>query len=75
MSGCAGWWRAPLCRGASGAGRRRHGAGTARPSREAELDTHYHYGEPVLVFDEAGGFAWCQSHFDGYVGYVEAAAS
>jgi hypothetical protein len=43
-----------------------------RPSREAELDTHYHYGEPVLVFDEAGGFAWCQSRFDSYVGYVEA---
>ena len=42
------------------------------PSRRAELDTFYHYGEPVLVFDEAGGFAWCQSLFDLYVGYVEA---
>jgi hypothetical protein len=35
------------------------------------LDTHYHYGEPVLVFDEARGKAWCQSLVDDYVGYVE----
>jgi cell wall-associated NlpC family hydrolase len=38
----------------------------------AEIDTFYHYGERVLVFEEAGGHAWCQSLFDGYVGYVEA---
>jgi cell wall-associated NlpC family hydrolase len=38
----------------------------------AEIDTFYHYGEPVLVFEEAGGHAWCQSLFDNYVGYVEA---
>ncbi len=43
-----------------------------RPSPSAELDTFYHYGEEVRVFDEAGGYAWCQSLFDGYVGYVEA---
>ena len=37
--------------------------------------THFcHYGEPLLVFDEADGFVWCQSQFDRYVGYVEAAA-
>jgi cell wall-associated NlpC family hydrolase len=43
-----------------------------RPAPQAETDTFYHYGEPLLVFDEAGGYAWCQSLFDGYVGYVEA---
>ncbi len=43
-----------------------------RPEPQAEIDTFYHYGEEVLVFDEAGGYAWCQSLFDGYVGYVEA---
>jgi cell wall-associated NlpC family hydrolase len=43
-----------------------------RPEPQAEIDTFYHYGERVLVFDEAGGYAWCQSLFDGYVGYVEA---
>jgi cell wall-associated NlpC family hydrolase len=49
--------RAPLWRG---------------PKPQAELDTFCHYGEEVLVFDMAGGHAWCQSLFDGYVGYVEA---
>jgi cell wall-associated NlpC family hydrolase len=43
-----------------------------RPAPHAEIDTFYHYGEPLLVFDEAGGYAWCQSLFDGYVGYAEA---
>jgi len=43
-----------------------------RPEPRAEIDTFYHYGEQVLVFDEAGGHAWCQSLFDGYVGYIEA---
>jgi hypothetical protein len=37
----------------------------------APLDTFYHYGEPILVFEEAGDWAWCQSLDDGYVGYVE----
>jgi cell wall-associated NlpC family hydrolase len=32
------------------------------------------YNEPVLVFDEADGWAWVQSARDGYVGYVEANA-
>jgi cell wall-associated NlpC family hydrolase len=41
------------------------------PEPGAPLDTHYHYGEPVLVFDEARGKAWCQSLLDDYVGYVE----
>ncbi|MBV9586961.1 MAG: peptidase P60, partial [Alphaproteobacteria bacterium] len=42
------------------------------PGTDAGLDTFYHYGEPVLVFDEGGGWAWCQSQHDGYVGYLEA---
>jgi hypothetical protein len=43
-----------------------------RPAPQAEIDTFCHYGEGVLVFDEADGHAWCQSLFDSYVGYVEA---
>ena len=43
-----------------------------RPEPPAEIDTFYHYGEEVLVFDEGGEHAWCQSRFDGYVGYVAA---
>ena len=42
------------------------------PEPGAPLDTYYHYGEPVLVFDEAQGRAWCQSLVDDYVGYVDA---
>lgn len=42
------------------------------PAPDAELVTFYHYGEPVLVFEAAGGFAWCQSFIDDYVGYVAA---
>jgi cell wall-associated NlpC family hydrolase len=50
------------------------GCATVRPNPDphAEAGTFYHYGEPLLVFDDAGGYAWCQSLFDGYVGYVEA---
>lgn len=43
------------------------------PSADSETLTSAHYGEGLLVFDAAGGFAWCQSLFDSYVGYVEAA--
>jgi cell wall-associated NlpC family hydrolase len=43
------------------------------PSPKADLDTFCHYGEGLLVFDEADGFLWCQSLCDRYVGYVEAA--
>jgi cell wall-associated NlpC family hydrolase len=42
------------------------------PGHDAETATFCHYGEAVLVFDEAGGFAWCQSLFDDYVGYIAA---
>jgi cell wall-associated NlpC family hydrolase len=40
------------------------------PAADAEILTFCHYGEEVLVFDEAAGHAWCQSRFDGYVGYL-----
>ncbi len=40
------------------------------PAQPAETVTFYHYGERVLVFDEADGYVWCQSCDDGYVGYV-----
>jgi cell wall-associated NlpC family hydrolase len=43
------------------------------PSAQADLDNFCHYGERLLVFDEAAGFLWCQSLFDRYVGYLEAA--
>ena len=51
-------------------------AGSAKlrrtPSAAGELDNFCHYGETLLVFDEADGFVWCQSQFDRYVGYIEA---
>ncbi|HKS88913.1 MAG TPA: NlpC/P60 family protein [Stellaceae bacterium] len=40
------------------------------PALGAEIVTYYHYGEELLCFDESGGYAWCQSLFDAYVGYV-----
>lgn len=44
------------------------------PQREAALDTFFHYGEAVRVFEDKDGYAWCQSLRDSYVGYVDAAA-
>src|SRR5579862_7650776 len=44
------------------------------PQPEAALDTFFHYGEALRVFDEADGYAWCQSARDSYVGYVDAAS-
>ena len=43
------------------------------PLPPAALDTFFHYGEEVRVFDQSGGLAWCQSRRDSYVGYVDAA--
>jgi cell wall-associated NlpC family hydrolase len=43
------------------------------PDARAATISFFHYGEAVLVFAEAGGFAWCQSQLDSYVGYVDAA--
>jgi hypothetical protein len=44
------------------------------PQPESALDTFFHYGEALRVFDEADGYAWCQSRRDNYVGYVDAGA-
>jgi len=41
------------------------------PAADAPLDTEYRYGEPILVFEDATDWAWCQSLEDGYVGYVK----
>ncbi len=43
------------------------------PKQDSPLDTFFHYGEAVSVFEERDGYAWCQSGRDRYVGYVEAA--
>jgi cell wall-associated NlpC family hydrolase len=40
------------------------------PQPDAPLDTFFHYGEAVRVFDDSDGWAWCQSRRDDYVGYV-----
>ncbi|HEX3881112.1 MAG TPA: NlpC/P60 family protein [Stellaceae bacterium] len=40
------------------------------PEPGSPLDTHYHYGERILVFDKTRTTAWCQSAEDSYVGYI-----
>jgi cell wall-associated NlpC family hydrolase len=40
------------------------------PDLARGIDTELLRGETVRVFDRAGGFAWVQSDFDGYVGYL-----
>jgi cell wall-associated NlpC family hydrolase len=44
------------------------------PRSDAAVDTFFHYGEAVRVFEESNGYAWCQSRRDLYVGYVDATA-
>jgi hypothetical protein len=44
------------------------------PQPDAVIDTFFHYGETLRVFDEHDDFAWCQSDRDRYVGYVETTA-
>lgn len=44
------------------------------PQPDSEVVTYYFCGEDIRVFDDGGGDLWCQSSFDHYVGYVEAAA-
>jgi cell wall-associated NlpC family hydrolase len=44
------------------------------PQRDAPVDTVFHYGEAVRVFDDSDGWAWCQSQRDDYVGYVRSDA-
>ncbi|MBD0413385.1 C40 family peptidase [Oryzicola mucosus] len=46
----------------------------AAPRVDAGVNTQFLLGEDVLVFEEGQGFAWVQSLFDGYVGYVQLAA-
>lgn len=45
-----------------------------RPEAAAGIDTQLLCGDAVTVFDAAGGWAWVQAAFDGYVGYLPAAA-
>jgi cell wall-associated NlpC family hydrolase len=45
-----------------------------RPGDGAPLETELLFGEPVLCFERSDGWAWVQSGWDGYVGYVEAGA-
>lgn len=40
------------------------------PRPDSGLNTQLLYGDEVVVFDEAEGFAWLQAERDGYVGYV-----
>ena len=41
-----------------------------RPDARAPLDSQLLFGEEVLVFAEADGWAWVQNKTDRYVGYV-----
>lgn len=41
-----------------------------RPEASAPLDTQLLFGEAVMVYDEADGWAWVQNRRDDYVGYV-----
>jgi cell wall-associated NlpC family hydrolase len=40
------------------------------PDPARGFETEALFGEPVTIFDEAGGWAWIQILRDGYVGYV-----
>ncbi|MBA8908394.1 MULTISPECIES: NlpC/P60 family protein [Aminobacter] len=40
------------------------------PRPDSGLNTQLLYGDEVVVFEEAEGFAWLQAERDGYVGYV-----
>jgi len=42
------------------------------PEPGAPLDTHYHYGEEVLVLAATRRHAHCRAAIDGYAGYVAA---
>ncbi len=44
------------------------------PGFDSGMNTQFLYGDDVLVFDEADGWAWVQGARDGYVGYIQAAA-
>ena len=40
------------------------------PRTDAPVETYYHYGERVLVFEVKDNFCWCQSLRDGHVAYA-----
>lgn len=40
------------------------------PRPDSGLNTQLLFGDEVVVFEEAEGFAWLQAERDGYVGYV-----
>ncbi|AYD03381.1 NlpC/P60 family protein [Neorhizobium sp. NCHU2750] len=40
------------------------------PDLARGIDTELLHGEGIRVFDRAAGFAWVQSDWDGYVGYL-----
>lgn len=42
-----------------------------RPDFAASVESELLFGEEVRVFERAGGWAWLQSSFDGYTGYVD----
>ena len=44
------------------------------PSRAAALETQSFFGETFIVYEERGGWAWGQTEFDGYVGFMDMAA-
>ncbi|WP_421914550.1 C40 family peptidase [Mesorhizobium sp.] len=42
------------------------------PRPDAGINTQFLFGDDVLVFEDAEGWAWVQGERDGYVGYVAA---
>ena len=44
------------------------------PSHDAIQDNELLFGESVIVFESANGWAWCQSAVDHYVGYIHTIA-
>ncbi len=42
-----------------------------KPDHQSGVDTQALFGDEVIVFERERGWAWIQSAFDGYVGYVD----
>jgi len=45
-----------------------------RPEAQSPMDTQLLFGEVFRVYEEKSGFAWGQSAYDDYVGYIDAKA-
>lgn len=43
----------------------------SEPDHAAGVDTEALFGDPVKVFERDRGWAWVQTEFDGYTGYVD----